>query len=288
MKLFRTCLFVPADSARKLAKARTLRPDAFIYDLEDAVAPDKKLEARQLLIAELREMPPTPVTVFVRVNPASTPFFEDDLRMAVRPGVYGLVVPKVNTAAEMRHADDAIRALEREAGLPEGGMKILPILESAKGILNAAEIAVSSARLEALNFGGEDYCADMGISRTKPGDEIAFARFMVSLAAKSAGLEALDGVFTDFNDPDGLFQETLRMKQFGFTGKTLIHPNQIDTVHRALAASEEEIAWAQEVVSTFERAGAGVAVVRGKMVDEPVVLQARRILRQRDVPAANH
>jgi citrate lyase subunit beta / citryl-CoA lyase len=280
MDLLRSFLFVPADSSRKLMKARSLRPDAFIYDLEDAVSLDKKLEARTMLAAELPNTAALPVKVFVRVNRFGTAFFDDDLRAAVRREVYGIVLPKCASAEEVADVDRRILVLETKSGIPEDSIKLIPILESTKGVAHAGELARSSSRILALNFGGEDYCVDMGISRTKAGEEISFARSFVALAAKSEGLGAIDGVFTDFNDAAGLFDETQRIKQMGFTGKTLIHPNQIDAVHRAMAPSAEEVAWAEEVVSTFKSAGAGVTVVRGKMVDEPVVLQARRILKQ--------
>jgi citrate lyase subunit beta/citryl-CoA lyase len=280
MELLRSFLFVPADSSRKLMKARSLRPDAFIYDLEDAVSLEKKLEARTMLAAELPNAAALPIKVFVRVNRFGTSFFDDDLRAAVRREVYGIVLPKCGAAEEVADVDRRILGLEKQSGMPGNSVKLIPILESAKGVTHASELARSSPRILALNFGGEDYCVDMGISRTKAGEEISFARSLVALAAKSEGLEAIDGVFTDFNDAAGLFHETQRIKQMGFTGKTLIHPNQIDTVNRALTPSAEEIAWAEEVISTFESAGAGVTVVRGKMVDEPVVLQARRILKQ--------
>jgi citrate lyase subunit beta / citryl-CoA lyase len=280
MDLLRSFLFVPADSSRKLLKARSLLPDALIYDLEDAVSLDKKLEARTMLAAELPNTAALPVKVFVRVNRFGTSFLDDDLRAAVRREVYGIVLPKCGAAEEVADVDRRILRLETKSGIPEDSIKLIPILESARGVAHAGELARSSSRILALNFGGEDYCADMGISRTKAAEEISFARSFVALAAKSEGLGAIDGVFTDFNDAAGLFDETQRIKQMGFTGKTMIHPNQIDTVHRAMAPSAEEVAWAEEVVSTFKSAGAGVTVVQGKMVDEPVVLQARRILKQ--------
>ena len=164
--------------------------------------------------------------------------------------------------------------------MPEGSVKVIPILESAKGVSRGGEIARSSSRIIALFFGGEDFCADMGISRSKNGDEIAVARSRVALAAKSERLEGFDGPFTDFRDRDGLFEETRRSRKMGFTGQALIHPNQIETAHLAMAPSNEEIALAQEIVSVFENSGKAVTVVRGKMIDEPVAAQARKLLKQ--------
>ena len=278
MDLLRSLLYVPADSSRKLASARSLRPDALIFDLEDAVSPDRKVEARGLIATELQHAADFSAKLFIRVNRFGAPFLDDDLRAAVRPQVYGIVLPKCNEASEVAPVHETILELEQRNGLPSGNTKLILMIETAKGVAHALELARASSRTVALMFGAEDYCADMGIVKTKTGDEITFARSLIALAAKAHGLEAIDGVFTDYKDSAGLFEETQRIKQMGFTGKTLIHPQQIDVVHSALAPSEEEIAWAEEVVSTFEKAGAGVVVVRGKMIDEPVVTQARRIL----------
>jgi citrate lyase subunit beta / citryl-CoA lyase len=280
MDLLRSLLYVPADSSRKMTSARTLHPDALIFDLEDAVAPDRKMEARRLIQDELKSATAFSGKLFIRVNRFGSPFLEDDLRAAVHPQVYGVVLPKCNEASEVARMHETIGRLEKQNGMPEGGTKLVLMIETAKGVANARDLARANSRVIALTFGAEDYCADMGIARTKTGDEVTFARSLIALAAKAEGLEAIDGVFTDFRDDAGLFEETQRIKQMGFTGKTLIHPQQIDVVHSALAPSEEEVAWAEEVVSTFQKAGEGVVVVRGKMIDEPVVTQARKILQQ--------
>ena len=280
MDLLQTFMFVPADSARKMASAKKLSPDAFIYDLEDAVAPDKKVEARSMLKNELDTAAHPPSPLFVRVNASGSPFLEADLPIAVHPRVYGIVLPKCNDAAEVAQIHQTISRLEERAGMPEGGVKLVLMIESAKGVSRAGELARSSSRAIALLFGGEDFCADMGIQRTKGGDEIAVARFLVALAARTERLEAIDGPFIDFNDPTGLFDEALRVKQLGFSGKALIHPSQIEVVQSAFAPSPEEISLAEEIVAAFEKSGAGVASVRGKMIDGPVAMQAKRILKQ--------
>jgi citrate lyase subunit beta/citryl-CoA lyase len=278
MDLLRSLLYVPADSPRKLASARNLRPDALIFDLEDAVPLDRKVEARGSIATELQHAAALSAKIFVRVNRFGSPFLDDDLRAAVRSQVYGIVLPKCNDASEVALAHETILDLEKRSGMQEGSAKLILMIETARGVAQTHKLARASSRTVALTFGAEDYCADMGIARTKTGDEVTFARSLIALAAKANGLEAIDGVFTDYKDGAGLFEETQRIKQIGFTGKTVIHPQQIDIVHKALAPSEEEIAWAKEVVGTFEKAGAGVVVVRGKMIDEPVVTQARRIL----------
>ena len=282
MDEFRSLLFVPADSSRKLERARDLRPDAFIFDLEDAVAADKKIGARTLLMQELEHAGPSAAAIFVRVNNFASRLLDDDLRAAAHPRVHAIVLPKCNDAAEVVRVHEQLLGLESEMGMPPGGMKLVLMLESAKGVASAGELARCSSRTIALLFGGEDFSADMGIVRTKSGEEIAIARSLIALAARAERLQAIDGPFTDFNDADGLFEETRRIQQMGFNGKALIHPKQIEIVHKALAPSPEQLLWAEEVVRTFENSGGGVAVVRGKMIDEPVVMQARKILTRRD------
>jgi len=275
----RSFLFVPSDSAKKLERARSLRPDAVIYDLEDAVAPDKKTEARAQLKHELENGGHPSAKIFVRVNRFGSPFLDDDLSAAVRSQVQAIVLPKSSDAAEVAQVHEKVLQLETAMGMRRGSTRLALMLESARGVARASELARCNSRTIALLFGGEDFSADMGITRTKSGDEIATARYLVALAARAEGLQAIDGPFTDFHDSAGLLEETQRIKQMGFSGKALIHPSQIETVHAAFAPSQEQVAWAQEVVQTFETSGAGVAVVRGKMVDEPVVNQARKILR---------
>ena len=280
MDVRQSFLFVPADSPRKMTSARNLHPDAFIYDLEDAVPIAKKDEARRLLSDELNSLVNPNPQIFVRVNAFDSPFFGDDLRSVMRPEVTGVILPKSHDSSQITQVHQQLSRLENQMSMPEGSVKIIPILETAKGISRGGEIASSSSRIIALFFGGEDFCADMGITRSKDGDEIAVARSLVALAAKSEHLEAIDGPFTDFNDRVGLFEETRRVKKMGFTGKALIHPNQIETVHLAMAPSDEQIAFAQEIVSVFESSEQGVVVVRGKMIDKPVVAQARALLKQ--------
>ena len=280
MDVLQSLLFVPADSLRKMASARKMRPDGFIYDLEDAVPVASKVEARHLLSDELNSFINPRPTIFVRVNGFDTAFVEDDLRVFVRPEVAGIVLPKCHDASQIAQVHQELSRLENQMSVPDGSVKLVPILESAKGVARAGELARSSSRIIALFFGGEDFCADMGITRSKNGDEIGVARSLVVLAAKSERLQVVDGPFTDFHDRARLFEETRRIRQMGFTGKALIHPDQIETVHLAMAPSDEEIAAAQEIVSVFENSGRGVTVVRGKMIDEPIVAQARKLLQQ--------
>ncbi len=286
MEMLRSLLFVPADSPKKLAKAKTLRPDAFIFDLEDAVAPDNKLAARRELAVELDALKPSASRIFVRVNSAKTSFLKDDLRTAVHPCVDGLVLPKSDDPAELATVDREISRIEEEKGIAPGKIKLLLIIETALGVVRSGDLARSGPRTIGLAFGAEDYCADIGVSRTRTGEEVAFARSVVAVHARAYQIHALDTVFVNFQDEEGFLEEARRAKQMGFTGKALIHPSQIELVHRAFAPEDHEVNWAKRVVETYEAAkaaGIGVVALDHKMIDEPVLTQAKRILHQHEV-----
>ncbi|MGH9355420.1 MAG: HpcH/HpaI aldolase/citrate lyase family protein [Terriglobia bacterium] len=286
MELLRSLLFIPADSAKKRAKVKTLRPDAFIYDLEDAVAPDNKLAARKELAAELDALPPSSTPIFVRVNGAKTAFQKDDLRAAVHPRMDGLVLPKSDDPAELRETEREISALEQEKGIAAGKTKLLLIIETVLGVVRAGDLAACCPRIIGMAFGSEDYCADIGVGRTRTGEEIEFPRSMVAIQARAHQLHAIDTVFVDFHDAEGFFQEARRGKQLGYTGKALIHPSQIEAVHRAFAPADHEVNWAKRVIEAYEAAkaaGVGVVAVDQKMIDEPILTQAKKILHQHEV-----
>jgi len=281
MDLIRSLLFVPADSPRKMAKARTVRPDGYIFDLEDAVAPDRKGDARELLLPELESLPHTKSKICVRINSFRSGLLRDDLAVAVHPRVFAIVLPKCEDAQEIAQVDRWIAELENRSSIPRGQITLHLLLESALGVLRAQDLGRASERVYALSFGAEDYAADMGVSRSHALDEFLVPMSLVAMVAHALRLQAVAGVFTDIKDEVGLFEETRRGIHLGYTGKTLIHPNQIGPVHRAFVPSEERAAWAREVVDAVEAAksaGSGVAVVGGRMVDEPILLQAYRIL----------
>jgi citrate lyase subunit beta/citryl-CoA lyase len=270
-------LFVPASRPRMIEKARTLDAAAVILDLEDGVGLGEKEEARALLADALGGgWPDGGPLLFVRVNGPATDLFVEDLRAVAALAPFGVCVPKCETA------DDVLRA---EANLRLGGapddVRLLPFVESALGIVNAYEVARASERVVAVALGSEDLAANMGFGRTKEGTELAYFRAAVAAAAHAAGAIPIDGVFIDFHDPEGLERDAAAGRALGFGGKQIIHPSQIAPVARAYAPSAEELARSRRIVEAFEaaeRAGAGVVVVDGKMVDRPIVLQARRVL----------
>jgi len=281
MDLLRTLLFVPADSPKKMAKARTVHPDGFIFDLEDAVAPSRKAEARALLLAELNTLQST-AKLWVRINSFRSGLWKDDLGVAVHPKVSVISLPKCEDSDEIALIDQSITDREVALSIPRGQIRLHLILETALGVLRVQELARASERVSALSFGAQDYAAEMGVSclPNAPG-EFVVPRSLVAMTAQAFRLQAIGGVFTNLEDVNGLIEDTGRGIREGFTGKTLIHPAQIETVHRAFRPSDQEAAWAREVVDAFEAAkaqGSGVLVVRGRMVDEPILLQAHRIL----------
>jgi citrate lyase subunit beta/citryl-CoA lyase len=211
----------------------------------------------------------------------STPFGREDFEEIVPLAPSVLRLPKCETADDILRADTLMSELEERNGLPGGVVKIIPIIESAFAASNLAEIARSSPRVTALNFGAEDYTADLGAERSKEGRELDDIRARVVVAARIAGIQALDSVFTDVNDSEGLFEEASRIRRLGFDGKSVIHPRQIVIVHRAFTPSEQEIEYAERVVAAIEDAVArksGVVALNGRMIDAPVVTKARKVL----------
>jgi citrate lyase subunit beta / citryl-CoA lyase len=191
-------------------------------------------------------------------------------------------LPKADTPEVVERLDTLLTEFEEELGLEIGRFKILPSIESAAGVIECIEIARSSPRLLGLAFGAEDYTASMGIERTKTGEELMNARARVVWAAKAAGIQAIDSIFADVKDMDGLRRETELVKALGYTGKSLVNPRQIEVVHDVFAPKPEEIAYALQVIDAIQRAremGTGVISLGGKMVDAPVVKRAYRTLR---------
>ncbi|MGI4799681.1 MAG: HpcH/HpaI aldolase/citrate lyase family protein [Janthinobacterium lividum] len=283
MMLPRSLLFVPATSARKVEKALTGAADGVIVDLEDAVATAEKGQARQQaaeLLAVHRGK-----TVFVRVNALGTPFSYDDLLMAAAAAIDGIVLPKAESAADILTVDWLLTQLETRAGKQPGTLELTPIVETARGVAQAAAIASASPRVRRLAFGAVDLALDMDVDLEDDAGAINQARFALTLASRAAGLEGpIDTVFTDIADTAGLETSTRRARAMGFAAKACIHPAQIETVNAVFSPSPAELERARTIVEAFDAAEAqGLAAVSvgGVMVDYPVVLKARRTLERR-------
>jgi citrate lyase subunit beta/citryl-CoA lyase len=276
----RTLLFVPGNKARMLDKARSLPADAVILDLEDGVPPGEKLAARAVVRQALEDGSCGP-QVILRVNAFATGLVEDDLHEALGPGVAAVCLPEAETASDVGRLAARLADLEQEQGLAVGSLAICLMVETALGVLNAFSMACASARVLALCLGGEDLAHDLGAVRTKEGLELAHSRAQVLLAARAAGDLAIDTIWTDLTDPDGLLAEAQDARRLGYSGKLVIHPAQIEAVHQAFAPSEEEVAHARRVLAAFEAAearGDGVIALDGQMIDAPVVARAREIV----------
>jgi citrate lyase subunit beta/citryl-CoA lyase len=280
--ILRSLLFVPGNRPDMIEKAPRYGADAIILDLEDGVAPDAKGRARQIVAAALDAGFPEGLVVLVRVNDAESGLMEQDLREAFRPGVAGICVPKCDTPEQILVVDAHLRVLEDRYRLSSRRTRLIPIIETARGIVNAAAIARCHERICAVAFGAEDFTADLGGLRTREGGELAYPRAVISVAAHAARVDAVDGIYADFRDADGLRADALVVRRMGYTGKMVIHPAQVAPVHATFSPTPAEVDHAQRVVTAFEEAqarGAGIAVVDGAMVDRPVVRRAQRILR---------
>jgi len=283
MKLRRSLLYVPGNMPGMLQNIPVFEADVVMIDLEDAVPLVEKDAARLLTRNFLRFYRNRNKEMFVRINPLDTPYGADDLREILPALPDGIRLPKADNPELVEKLDTLLTEQEEKLGLEIGHFKIIPSIESAQGVLNCVETARASSRLVALAFGAEDYTASMEIDRTKSGEELFSARNQVVWAAKAAGVQAIDSIFSDVSDMEALRAETVLVKRLGFTGKSLVNPRQIEIIHDVFRPTAEEIQHALEVMEAIKRAremGTGVISMKGKMVDAPVVARAARTLRE--------
>ena len=274
----RSRLYLPGNQAKLMLNAGIHQPDAIILDLEDSVAPDEKDVARLIVRNALRTLDFFGAERMVRINQGKIGL--KDLEAIVPQNVHLILVPKVENAKQLNEVDDKIQQIRKDCGRKEP-VFLMPILESATGILNSLEIAKASKSNVAIAIGLEDYTADIGVQRTNKGHESLFARSQVVNAARSAGIQAIDTVFSDVNDEDGLRTSVQEAKELGFEGKGCIHPRQIKPVHEELAPSESEIEKAKKIIRAFveaEAKGQGVVSLDSKMIDPPVVKRAQNTI----------
>ncbi|UCI05286.1 HpcH/HpaI aldolase/citrate lyase family protein [Mesorhizobium sp. B1-1-8] len=282
----RSLLFVPGDCERKLEKGFGAGADVVIVDLEDSVAPANKVSARKVaasFISNQRQQ--TSSAIYVRVNDLSTGLTDDDLAALVPARPDGIMLPKSNSGQDVQQLAARLRVREAENGLPDGGIKILPIItETAAGVLAAASYAGSSARLAGLTWGAEDLSAAIGArsARDESGrytDVFRLARTMTILAAGAAEVVAIDTVFPDFRDMAVFEAECREAERDGFTGKMAIHPAQVPVINAAFTPSAEAVRRSQAIVDAFAAAGnPGVVGINGKMYDRPHLRLAERLL----------
>jgi citrate lyase subunit beta/citryl-CoA lyase len=274
-------LYIPGNSPGMIQNAAVFGADMVMIDLEDAVALSEKDAARDIAAGFLRDYDFGDLPVVVRINGADTPHFEADLEAIVPLKPFAVRLPKCQSPADVTTVDARMGEIEGRFALPVGAVPIHAMLESALGIENAYAIATASSRVKALTLGGQDLTADLGIQKTRDGWEFFYARSRVVMAAKAAGIDAFDTVWTDFNDPEGLFRETRQIVELGFTGKAAIHPSQVEIIHRAFRPDAKEVRKAERIVAAAleaERQGRGVVAVDGKMVDGPIIARARHLI----------
>ena len=281
MSVFRSLLFAPGNHARRVEKSLTLDADAVVLDLEDAVAIAEKPEAREKVVAAF--LAPRRAPGYVRVNAFDTPFCFDDLHAVVTRGVDGIVLPKVESPAQLVAVDWAVASLERARGLAAGGIDIVPIIETGRGMAALREIARSGTRTRRLSFGAGDYTLDMGMRWTFEERELDPARAALVLESRAAGLDPpIDTVFVHLGEPDALRRSAELARDLGFQGKLCIHPEQVGPVNEVFTPSDEEVAKSERYVTAFEQAeasGSASIQVDGYFIDYPIVEKARRTLR---------
>ena len=277
---FRTLLFAPGNHPRRVEKALCLKADAVILDLEDAVAIAEKVATRAVVVDALQSE--RSGLGYVRVNAYDTDFCFGDLLVVVAKGVDGIVLPKVETSSQLRSVDWVVSQLEREKRLPAGGIDIIPIIETGKGVANVHDIASAGTRVKRLSFGAGDYTKDMAMRWTRHEGELAHARAEIAVASRAAGLEApLDTVWIHIKETDGCIKSAELVCDMGYQGKLCIHPDQVDPVNAVFTPSDDDVDFAEKVVKAFEEAEAqGLASIQvdGYFVDYPIVNQAQRTL----------
>jgi citrate lyase beta subunit len=281
MRSRRALLYMPGDDRRKIEKATTLGVDCICMDLEDGTALNKKAEAREVIAQAMRELDFGKSERCIRINSVGSGFEKDDLTAALAAGPDTIVLPKVESADQVKWVSGEIESYELSNGLPVGGIRLLAGLETAKGVLNLKKIARAEARLEALIFGGEDFATSIGATRSPKATELTYARQAVVTACAAHEIQAIDIVYIDFRDTEGLRREAQQGADWGFAGKQIIHPNQVEPVQAAFTPSDEAIDYARRVVEMFEASqqeGKGAYALDGKMIDMPLVKAAQNVL----------
>ncbi len=277
----RSLLYVPGDSAKMLQKAAALSSDLLLLNLEDGVASAKKDEARGNVVLALNTIDFGVREIVVRVNSLSTEGGLKDLAAVVPMRPDGICLPKIEKAAEIQAADAAILKLEIGHSLPEGGIRLHAMIESAAGLLRSSEIAAASPRMASLVFGSADFASDM---RCLPGEdraELLLALQLIAASARSAGIDAIDAPCFNLKDADLLRREAVQARRIGFDGKSALHPDQLAIINDAFDFTAEEIAWAERMIAELDDAeikGKALTTVDGKLIDNPHRKAAERIL----------
>ena len=278
--LFRSLIFVPGNNPRFLEKAKSIPADIVCFDLEDSVPDKEKQIARALISKKLKECKDFKSSVFVRTNSPQSGKIPNDLEKIVQKGLDGIVIPKIDSAKELKKIEKLVSSLEKKRKIKK--IRIIPSIESSLGVINCYEIASSSKRIDAIVFGIFDLLNDMQIEYTK-GNPIGgkYSRYKVPVAASAAGVAAIDGIWQQIKDEKGLQEDCKIGKELGYSGKSIIHPDQISITHKIFHPNASEIAWSKIVIKEYKKStkkGTGAIVVDGKMIDEVHYKRAKALL----------
>ena len=281
IKLRRSMLFVPGSNTAMISNTFIYKPDSIMFDLEDAVALKEKDSARILVAHALQHPLYQEIETVVRVNPLDSEFGLNDLNAVVRAGVDVVRMPKTETAQDVVDMDLAITEIEKACGREVGSTKMLAAIESPLGITQANQIAMASKRLIGIALGAEDYVRNLKTERSPEGIELLFARCSILQAARAAGIQAFDTVYSNANNEEGFLKEAALIKQLGFDGKSLVNPRQIELLHNLFAPTQKDVDQAEKIIAAAEEAernGLGVVSLNGKMIDAPIIDRARLVL----------
>lgn len=290
-KLRRTMMYVPGNNPAMLADAPIYGADSIMFDLEDSVALTEKDTARWLVYEMIKNTDYGGTEIVVRINGLDSPFGQQDIEAMVRAGVDVIRLPKTDSREDVLAVEKVIVSVERKIARPVGSTLMMAAIESPLGIINAYDIATASKRLIGIAIGAEDYVTSMKTKRSPGGVELVTARGQLVIAARAAGIAALDTVYSDVDNEEGFLQEVTLIKQLGFDGKSVINPRQISIVHEAFQPTDKEVHEAKQIMMAIEEAkekGSGVISLNGKMIDKPIVERAERVLELAGISGGQH
>ena len=292
--LTRSLIFVPGNNRRFIEKAKELKADIICFDLEDSVPLNEKAVARQMIGDVLRQRTQFKSSLYVRINSLDSDLWSLDLTEVIKNGIDGIVVPKVNDQNQIKNISYELTSLEDNIQVAKDTIKLIPSIESAKGIVNGYFIATSSQRVNAMVFGIFDFLYDMGLDYVENDDmeKYMYARAKLPVDAHAAGVGAIDGIWQKVDDIDGLVKDATLARRLGYSGKSLIHPTQIEPVHSVFVPTASQVKWARKVVDALQQAmekgqGLGAVKLEGKMIDAVHYKQAKAILNLRSSESRN-
>ena len=278
-QLFRSLIFVPGNNPRFLEKAKKIQSDIVCFDLEDSVPDNEKTTARKLIKTALKSRKLYESSIFVRTNSPASGKIPSDLKEVIQKGIDGIVVPKVNNIKEIKKIENILSKLESTQKMKP--ILIIPSIESAEGVVNTFSIASFGKRIPAVVFGVFDLLNDLGVEYTKESEGAKYSRAKIPVDARAAGVTAIDAIWQDLKDSKGLEKDCKVGKSLGYSGKSIIHPDQISTVHELFYPNRSEILWAEKVCKVYlesTKKGTGATTVDGKMIDEVHFKQAKALL----------